>query len=127
MFCVSTADPSADPASAEERISQEASELEKRLSVLSHCSLASSTGTWMCKPHLWLHRSVYEQAAHELSVMDLSEGCASSQGLRHFAINHEFLTHHYARLYAGPGGHSVHVKVFMMTFGASFCHLFSIM
>ncbi|XP_026158982.1 protein Dok-7 isoform X2 [Mastacembelus armatus] len=38
-------DPSADPASAEERISQEASELEKRLSMLSQCSLASSTAS----------------------------------------------------------------------------------
>ncbi|XP_040892173.1 protein Dok-7-like [Toxotes jaculatrix] len=43
------ADPNADPASAEERISQEASELEKRLSMLSHCSLASSTAsTYNC-------------------------------------------------------------------------------
>ncbi|KAG7222925.1 hypothetical protein INR49_015952 [Caranx melampygus] len=42
-------DPSTDPASAEERISQEASELEKRLSMLSHCSLASSTAsTYSC-------------------------------------------------------------------------------
>ncbi|XP_070710462.1 protein Dok-7 [Pempheris klunzingeri] len=42
-------DPSADPVSAEERISQEASELEKRLSMLSHCSLASSTAsTYSC-------------------------------------------------------------------------------
>ncbi|XP_023275043.1 protein Dok-7-like isoform X2 [Seriola lalandi dorsalis] len=42
-------DPNADPASAEERISQEASELEKRLSMLSHCSLASSTAsTYSC-------------------------------------------------------------------------------
>ncbi|KAK2815694.1 hypothetical protein Q5P01_026161 [Channa striata] len=40
------ADPGADPASAEERISQEASELEKRLSMLSHCSLASSTASY---------------------------------------------------------------------------------
>ncbi|XP_044202237.1 protein Dok-7-like isoform X2 [Thunnus albacares] len=43
------ADPYADPASAEERISQEASDLEKRLSMLSHCSLASSTAsTYSC-------------------------------------------------------------------------------
>ncbi|XP_067354254.1 protein Dok-7-like isoform X4 [Channa argus] len=42
------ADPSADPASAEERISREASELEKRLSMLSHCSLASSTASYSC-------------------------------------------------------------------------------
>uniref|UniRef100_A0A3B4ZNB9 Protein Dok-7-like n=1 Tax=Stegastes partitus TaxID=144197 RepID=A0A3B4ZNB9_9TELE len=43
------ADPSADPASAEERISQEASELEKRLSMLSNFSLASSTAsTYSC-------------------------------------------------------------------------------
>ncbi|KAM9314114.1 protein Dok-7 [Pholidichthys leucotaenia] len=42
-------DPSADPASAEERISQEVSELEKRLSLLSTCSLASSTAsTYSC-------------------------------------------------------------------------------
>ncbi|XP_023123954.2 protein Dok-7 isoform X2 [Amphiprion ocellaris] len=42
-------DPSADPASIEERISQEASELEKRLSMLSNCSLASSTAsTYSC-------------------------------------------------------------------------------
>ncbi|XP_067354252.1 protein Dok-7-like isoform X2 [Channa argus] len=41
-------DPSADPASAEERISREASELEKRLSMLSHCSLASSTASYSC-------------------------------------------------------------------------------
>uniref|UniRef100_A0A3B4T839 Docking protein 7 n=1 Tax=Seriola dumerili TaxID=41447 RepID=A0A3B4T839_SERDU len=34
-------DPNADPASAEERISQEASELEKRLSMLSHSSTYS--------------------------------------------------------------------------------------
>ncbi|KAA8594545.1 hypothetical protein FQN60_011680, partial [Etheostoma spectabile] len=43
------ADPNADPESAEKRISQEASELEKRLSMLSHCSLASSTAsTYSC-------------------------------------------------------------------------------
>ncbi|XP_032383273.1 protein Dok-7 isoform X2 [Etheostoma spectabile] len=42
-------DPNADPESAEKRISQEASELEKRLSMLSHCSLASSTAsTYSC-------------------------------------------------------------------------------
>ncbi|XP_044046465.1 protein Dok-7 isoform X2 [Siniperca chuatsi] len=42
-------DPNADPVSAEERINQEASELEKRLSMLSHCSLASSTAsTYSC-------------------------------------------------------------------------------
>ncbi|XP_013873556.1 protein Dok-7 isoform X2 [Austrofundulus limnaeus] len=35
----------ADPALAEERISQETSELEKRLSLLSHCSLASSSAS----------------------------------------------------------------------------------
>ncbi|XP_017272492.1 protein Dok-7 [Kryptolebias marmoratus] len=38
-------DPHADPASAEERISQETSDLEKRLSMLSHCSLASSSAS----------------------------------------------------------------------------------
>ncbi|XP_041838384.1 protein Dok-7-like [Melanotaenia boesemani] len=38
-------DPNADPASSEERISQETSELEKRLSMLSQCSLASSTAS----------------------------------------------------------------------------------
>ncbi|KAM4583708.1 uncharacterized protein PAE49_003562 isoform 2-T2 [Odontesthes bonariensis] len=38
-------DLNADPASAEERISQETSELEKRLSMLSQCSLASSTAS----------------------------------------------------------------------------------
>ncbi|XP_029987998.1 protein Dok-7-like [Sphaeramia orbicularis] len=43
------ADPNTDPASTEERISQEASELEKRLSRLSNCSLASSTAsTYSC-------------------------------------------------------------------------------
>ncbi|CAK6962941.1 protein Dok-7 [Scomber scombrus] len=43
------ADPNADPASAEKRIDQEASELEKRLSMLSQCSLASSTAsTYSC-------------------------------------------------------------------------------
>ncbi|XP_039653264.1 protein Dok-7 isoform X1 [Perca fluviatilis] len=43
------ADPNADPVSAEKQISQEASELEKRLSMLSHCSLASSTAsTYSC-------------------------------------------------------------------------------
>ncbi|XP_041790164.1 protein Dok-7 [Chelmon rostratus] len=42
-------DLNADPASAEERISQEALELEKRLSMLSQCSLASSTAsTYSC-------------------------------------------------------------------------------
>ncbi|KAM3624540.1 uncharacterized protein V6R79_024797 [Siganus canaliculatus] len=42
-------DLNADPASAEERISQEACELEKRLSMLSTCSLASSTAsTYSC-------------------------------------------------------------------------------
>ncbi|KAM8772227.1 protein Dok-7-like [Acanthopagrus schlegelii] len=42
-------DLNADPASAEERISQEASDLEKRLSMLSQCSLASSTAsTYSC-------------------------------------------------------------------------------
>nr|XP_020451866.1 protein Dok-7-like [Monopterus albus] len=42
-------DLGADPASAEERISQEASKLEKRLSMLSQCSLASSTAsTYSC-------------------------------------------------------------------------------
>ncbi|XP_076583744.1 protein Dok-7-like [Chaetodon auriga] len=42
-------DLNADPVSAEERISQEASELEKRLSMLSNCSLASSTAsTYSC-------------------------------------------------------------------------------
>ncbi|KAI4832188.1 hypothetical protein KUCAC02_015163 [Chaenocephalus aceratus] len=42
-------DPNADPASAEERLSLEASELEKRLSMLSQCSLASSTAsTYSC-------------------------------------------------------------------------------
>lgn len=40
----------ANPASAEERICQEASDLEKRLSMLSQCSLASSTGTSMRLP-----------------------------------------------------------------------------
>ncbi|XP_061536417.1 protein Dok-7 [Phycodurus eques] len=40
----------ADPASVEERINQEASELEKRLSMLSTCSLASSTAsTYSCR------------------------------------------------------------------------------
>ncbi|XP_019939834.2 protein Dok-7-like isoform X3 [Paralichthys olivaceus] len=39
------ADLSANPASAEERINQEASELEKRLSMLSQCSLASSSSS----------------------------------------------------------------------------------
>ncbi|XP_028309756.1 protein Dok-7 [Gouania willdenowi] len=38
-------DLSADRASSEERINQETSELEKRLSMLSHCSLASSTAS----------------------------------------------------------------------------------
>ncbi|XP_077427672.1 protein Dok-7 isoform X3 [Vanacampus margaritifer] len=39
----------ADPVSVEERINQEASELEKRLSMLSTCSLASSTAsTYSC-------------------------------------------------------------------------------
>ncbi|XP_077460855.1 protein Dok-7 [Stigmatopora argus] len=39
----------ADPASVEERINQEASELEKRLSMLSTCSLANSTAsTYSC-------------------------------------------------------------------------------
>nr|XP_019939835.1 PREDICTED: protein Dok-7-like isoform X2 [Paralichthys olivaceus] len=38
-------DLSANPASAEERINQEASELEKRLSMLSQCSLASSSSS----------------------------------------------------------------------------------
>ncbi|KAF3843919.1 hypothetical protein F7725_015967 [Dissostichus mawsoni] len=42
-------DLNADPASAEERLSLEASELEKRLSMLSQCSLASSTAsTYSC-------------------------------------------------------------------------------
>ncbi|XP_053183395.1 protein Dok-7 [Scomber japonicus] len=42
-------DPNADPASAEKRIDQEASDLEKRLSMLSQCSLASSTAsTYSC-------------------------------------------------------------------------------
>ncbi|XP_037621554.1 protein Dok-7-like isoform X2 [Sebastes umbrosus] len=42
-------DPNADPELAEKRISQEASELEKRLSMLSQCSLASSTAsTYSC-------------------------------------------------------------------------------
>ncbi|XP_023816728.1 protein Dok-7-like isoform X3 [Oryzias latipes] len=39
------ADPGWDPASAEKRISLETSELEKRLSMLSHCSLTSSTAS----------------------------------------------------------------------------------
>ncbi|XP_068178777.1 protein Dok-7 [Antennarius striatus] len=38
-------DPGADPVSTEERINQEATELEKRLSMLSQCSLASSTAS----------------------------------------------------------------------------------
>ncbi|XP_047221608.1 protein Dok-7 isoform X1 [Girardinichthys multiradiatus] len=37
--------PDADPASEEKRISQETSELEKRLSMLSQCSLASSSSS----------------------------------------------------------------------------------
>ncbi|XP_034443459.1 protein Dok-7 isoform X2 [Hippoglossus hippoglossus] len=43
-------DLSADPGSAEERISQETSNLEKRLSMLSQCSLASSStaSTYSC-------------------------------------------------------------------------------
>ncbi|KAM4595376.1 protein Dok-7 [Fundulus diaphanus] len=42
-------DPDADPASAEKRISQETSELEKRLSMLSQYSLASSSSsTYSC-------------------------------------------------------------------------------
>uniref|UniRef100_UPI003AAEEEC4 protein Dok-7 n=1 Tax=Centroberyx gerrardi TaxID=166262 RepID=UPI003AAEEEC4 len=42
-------DPSANPSSSEERISLEASELEKRLSMLSHCSRPSSTAsTYSC-------------------------------------------------------------------------------
>nr|XP_033479867.1 protein Dok-7-like isoform X2 [Epinephelus lanceolatus] len=42
-------DPSADPVSAEDRINKEASELEKRLSMLSQSSLASSTAsTYSC-------------------------------------------------------------------------------
>ncbi len=45
---VCASDPNADPLSAEARISQEASELEKRLSMLSNCSLASSAGTSSC-------------------------------------------------------------------------------
>ncbi|XP_028273639.1 protein Dok-7-like isoform X2 [Parambassis ranga] len=44
-----TVDPSADAASAEERMNQETLELEKRLSLLSQCSLASSTAsTYSC-------------------------------------------------------------------------------
>ncbi|CAN9509869.1 unnamed protein product [Ophioblennius macclurei] len=39
------ADPSTDSCSAEQRILQETSELEKRLSMLSQCSLASSTAS----------------------------------------------------------------------------------
>lgn len=38
------ADLNYDPVAAEERLNQEASELEKRLSMISQCSLASSTG-----------------------------------------------------------------------------------
>ncbi|KAM9363600.1 protein Dok-7 [Symphorus nematophorus] len=42
-------DLNVDPVSTEERISHEASELEKRLSMLSNCSLASSTAsTYSC-------------------------------------------------------------------------------
>ncbi|XP_053712261.1 protein Dok-7-like [Synchiropus splendidus] len=42
-------DPTADPLAAEERINQEASELEKRLSMLSTCSLAiSAASTYSC-------------------------------------------------------------------------------
>ncbi|XP_071385890.1 protein Dok-7 [Centroberyx affinis] len=42
-------DPSDNPSSSEERISLEASELEKRLSMLSHCSRPSSTAsTYSC-------------------------------------------------------------------------------
>ncbi|XP_034044619.1 protein Dok-7 [Thalassophryne amazonica] len=42
-------DPNADSALAEERISREASDLEKRLSMLSHCSQASSAAsTYSC-------------------------------------------------------------------------------
>ncbi|XP_064190626.1 protein Dok-7-like isoform X4 [Anguilla rostrata] len=41
-------DPSADPAHAEERLNLEAQELEKRLSLLSHCSRQSSTAASTC-------------------------------------------------------------------------------
>uniref|UniRef100_A0A672GG97 Docking protein 7 n=1 Tax=Salarias fasciatus TaxID=181472 RepID=A0A672GG97_SALFA len=70
-------DPSADSCSAEERISQETSELEKRLSMLSHCSLASSTGTFIC------HTSV---AADDRSSISSSSSSQSdtSYGSRPF-------------------------------------------
>ncbi|RVE75574.1 hypothetical protein OJAV_G00000080 [Oryzias javanicus] len=43
------ADPGSDPSLAEEQLSLETSELEKRLSMLSHCSLTSSTAsTYSC-------------------------------------------------------------------------------
>lgn len=48
MLCLlCPADLNYDPVAAEERLNQEASELEKRLSMISQCSLASSTGAFI--------------------------------------------------------------------------------
>lgn len=73
MFVLSTSDPNADPVLAEERISQEASELEKRLSMLSQCSLASSTGTFLSSRHLepYVEVVIYEHKVKIHFIQDL--------------------------------------------------------
>lgn len=47
LLALCPADLNYDPVAAEERLNQEASELEKRLSMMSQCSLASSTGAFI--------------------------------------------------------------------------------
>lgn len=46
-YSLHSAELNYDPVAAEERINQEALELEKRLSMISQCSLASSTGAFL--------------------------------------------------------------------------------
>lgn len=99
IVCEKTADPNADPALAEEQINQETSELEKRLSMLSQCSLASSTGTLLYELHLRLYNSNQQQSA---GITEMQPSHALCHDVSGFAISHRFLTHHYTQ-YAQAG------------------------
>ncbi|KAM6939631.1 protein Dok-7 [Xenentodon cancila] len=106
-----------DPASAEKRISQETSELEKRLSMLSQCSLASSTAShrpreeyqnpsllkmWYNTPRTLLQSlSLREPSAQEASAGMDSESTENQAATQRQMINErkcELKTHHQAMM-----------------------------
>uniref|UniRef100_UPI0037E8034F protein Dok-7-like n=1 Tax=Semicossyphus pulcher TaxID=241346 RepID=UPI0037E8034F len=81
-------DPFVDPASAEKRISQEASELEKRLSMLSNYSLVNSTAsTYSCSTSV---------ASSDQSSISSS---SSSQSDASYGSRHPFWVEPLARLH----------------------------